>query len=136
VDDGRPTTRSLCVPVNHEDGTVGKRAGIRDIMTKSLPGDEALDGMKVDREGILRHCARRRGIYSAAGSLMGGGKHPARGPSTTHALGRRTGTPDLVPRRQRRLYRITVSSRASPMSTLTIGRDALHGMPAQSASGG
>ena len=60
----------LRFPVNR-DGTVGKSAVFAD-MTQELPGDEALDGMKVDREGNLYVTAPDGvRIYSPQGHLLG-----------------------------------------------------------------
>ncbi len=55
----------------HRDGTVGKSEVFAD-MTQELPGDEALDGMKVDREGNLYVTAPDGvRIYSPQARLLG-----------------------------------------------------------------
>ena len=60
----------LRFPVNR-DGTVGKSEVFAD-MTPELPGEEALDGMKVDRQGNLYVTAPDGvRIYSPEGSLLG-----------------------------------------------------------------
>ncbi len=60
----------LRFPVNR-DGSVGKSEVFAD-MTQELPGDDALDGMKVDREGNLYVTAPDGvRIYSPQGHLLG-----------------------------------------------------------------
>ena len=64
------------------DGTLGRSTVFAD-MTRELPGEEALDGMKVDVDGNLYVTAPGGvRIYSAAGKHLG----TVRGPKNAHNL--------------------------------------------------